>query len=234
MTSTKSTVQVSDMTTDTVISKKETQQVEELEQDKYKDLMVKIDEMAKQLKGLSNYVKDLRKENLQLVKELAKQEKKKAKKNAERAKKGPSGFARPTTITPVLAKFLGTPANEKIARTEVTKKITSYVKEHNLQQPDNKRVILLKGKHGKALAKVLSPVVDPVSGEKTDLTFFNLQRYLKHHFVKEEPAAKAPATKAPAATKAKAPASTETKVKKVKKKTKKAKKKVPLASGVKA
>tara|TARA_B100000941_G_scaffold233196_1_gene175725 strand:+ start:5818 stop:6492 length:675 start_codon:yes stop_codon:yes gene_type:complete len=224
MTSTKSTVQVSDMTKDTVTSKKDTT-VEELEQDKYKDLMVKIDEMAKQLKGLANYVKDLRKENLQLVKELAKQEKKKAKKNAERAKKGPSGFARPTRITPVLAKFLGIPAEEKIARTEVTKKITSYVKEHNLQQADNKRVILLKGKHGKALAKVLSPVVDPVSGEKTDLTFFNLQRYLKHHFVKEEPATKAPAaTKAPVAT-----------VKKVKKKTKKTKKaKVPLASGVKA
>ena len=231
MTSTKSTVQVSDMTKDTVTSKKETQQVEELEQDKYKDLMVKIDEMAKQLKGLANYVKDLRKENLQLVKELAKQEKKKAKKNAERAKKGPSGFARPTRITPVLAKFLGIPAEEKIARTEVTKKITIYVKEHNLQQPDNKRIILLKGKHGKALAKVLSPVVDPVSGEKTDLTFFNLQRYLKHHFIKEATAA----TKAPAATKAKAPKATASTVKKVKKKTKKAKKaKVPLASGVKA
>jgi len=193
--------------------------------------MVKIDEMAKQLKGLANYVKDLRKENLQLVKELAKQEKKKAKKNAERAKKGPSGFARPTRITPVLAKFLGIPAEEKIARTEVTKKITIYVKEHNLQQPDNKRIILLKGKHGKALAKVLSPVVDPVSGEKTDLTFFNLQRYLKHHFIKEATAA----TKAPAATKAKAPKATASTVKKVKKKTKKAKKaKVPLASGVKA
>lgn len=234
MTSTKSTVQVSDMTKDTVTSKKETQ-VEELEQDKYKDLMVKIDEMAKQLKGLANYVKDLRKENLQLVKELAKQEKKKAKKSAERAKKGPSGFARPTRITPVLAKFLGIPAEEKIARTEVTKKITSYVKEHNLQQPDNKRVILLKGKHGKALAKVLSPVVDPVSGEKTDLTFFNLQRYLKHHFIKEAPAvAKAPVAKAKAPV-AKAPVTTETKVKKVKKKAKKAKKsKVPLASGVKA
>ena len=56
MTSTKSTVKVSDMTKDTVTSKKETQQVEELEQDKYKDLMVKIDEMAKQLKGLANFV----------------------------------------------------------------------------------------------------------------------------------------------------------------------------------
>ena len=99
--------------------------------------MVKIDEMSKQLKGLSNYVKELRKENLQLVKELAKQEKK-AKKAEDRAKKGPSGFARPTDITPELAKFLGIPADEKIARTDVTKKITGYVKEHNLQQADNK------------------------------------------------------------------------------------------------
>ena len=203
MTSTKSTVQVSDMTTDTVTSKKDTP-VEELEQDKYKDLMVKIDEMSKQLKGLSNYVKELRKENLQLVKELAKQEKKKAKKAEDRAKKGPSGFARPTEITPELAKFLGIPADEKIARTDVTKKITGYVKEHNLQQADNKRVILLKGKHGKALAKVLSPIVDPVTGDSVDLTFFNLQRYLKHHFPKTDASA-APAKKS-ASTKKAAPA----------------------------
>ena len=233
MTSTKSTVKVSDMTKDTVTSKKETQQVEELEQDKYKDLMVKIDEMAKQLKGLANYVKDLRKENLQLVKELAKQEKKKAKKAEDRAKKGPSGFARPTDITPELAKFLGIPADEKIARTDVTKKITGYVKEHNLQQVDNKRVILLKGKYGKALAKVLSPIVDPVTGDSVDLTFFNLQRYLKHHFPKSAPAAKKAVTKKAAPTK-----KAKEEVKKVTKKTKKTKKakksKVPLASGVKA
>tara|TARA_X000000368_G_scaffold398046_1_gene367750 strand:- start:204 stop:902 length:699 start_codon:yes stop_codon:yes gene_type:complete len=232
MTSTKSTVKVSDMTKDTVTSKKENT-VEELEQDKYKDLMVKIDEMSKQLKGLSNYVKDLRKENLQLVKELAKQEKKKAKKAEDRAKKGPSGFARPTDITPELAKFLGIPADEKIARTDVTKKITGYVKEHNLQQVDNKRVILLKGKYGKALAKVLSPIVDPVTGDSVDLTFFNLQRYLKHHFPKSAPAAKKAVTKKAAPTK-----KAKEEVKKVTKKTKKTKKakksKVPLASGVKA
>ena len=234
MTSTKSTVKVSDMTKDTVTSKKENT-VEELEQDKYKDLMVKIDEMSKQLKGLSNYVKDLRKENLQLVKELAKQEKKKAKKAEDRAKKGPSGFARPTDITPELAKFLGIPADEKIARTDVTKKITGYVKEHNLQQVDNKRVILLKGKYGKALAKVLSPIVDPVTGDSVDLTFFNLQRYLKHHFPKSAPAAK---KAAPAAKKAAPVKKAKEEVKKVTKKTKKTKKakksKVPLASGVKA
>ena len=54
MTSTKSTVKVSDMTKDTVTSKKDTK-IEELEQDKYKDLMVKIDEMAKQLKKTCNW-----------------------------------------------------------------------------------------------------------------------------------------------------------------------------------
>ena len=238
MTSTKSTVQVSDMTKDTVTSKKDTQ-VEELEQDKYKDLMVKIDEMAKQLKGLANYVKDLRKENLQLVKELAKQEKKKAKKAEDRAKKGPSGFARPTDITPELAKFLGIPADEKIARTDVTKKITGYVKEHNLQQADNKRVILLKGKYGKALAKVLSPVVDPVTGDAVDLTFFNLQRYLKHHFPKTATSAAPAAPSKKSASTKKAPTKkAKEEVKKVSKKAKKTKKakksKVPLAQSVKA
>ncbi|OUX67226.1 MAG: hypothetical protein CBD38_03310 [bacterium TMED178] len=245
MTSNKSTVKVSDMTTETVTSKKDIP-VEELEQDKYRDLMVKIDEMSKQLKGLSSYVKELRKENLQLVKELAKQEKKKAKKAEDRAKKGPSGFARPTEITPELAKFLGIPADEKIARTDVTKKITGYVKEHNLQQADNKRVILLKGKHGKALAKVLSPVVDPVTGDSVDLTFFNLQRYLKHHFPKttatkapEKKATKAPEKKATKASEKKATKAPEKEVKKVtKKSSKKSKKvkksKVPLAQGVKA
>lgn len=230
MTSNKSTVKVSDMTTDTVTSKKETQQVEELEleQDKYKDLMVKIDEMSKQLKGLSSYVKELRKENFQLVKEITKQEKKKAKKAEDRAKKGPSGFARPTDITPELAKFLGIPADEKIARTDVTKKITGYVKENNLQQADNKRVILLKGKYGKALAKILSPVVDPVTGDSVDLTFFNLQRYLKHHFPKSDAAKKASPVK-----KAKEEVKKETK--KSAKKSKKVKKaKVPLVPGVKA
>lgn len=238
MTSNKSTVKVSDMTTETVTSKKDIP-VEELEQDKYRDLMVKIDEMSKQLKGLSSYVKELRKENLQLVKELAKQEKKKAKKAEDRAKKGPSGFARPTEITAELAKFLGIPADEKIARTDVTKKITGYVKEHNLQQADNKRVILLKGKHGKALAKVLSPVVDPVTGDSVDLTFFNLQRYLKHHFPKTGAKTATPA-KAPAKKAAKAPVKkAKEEVKKVaKKSTKKSKKvkksKVPLAQGVKA
>ncbi len=237
MTSTKSTVKVSDMTKDTVTSKKDTK-VEELEQDKYKDLMVKIDEMAKQLKGLANFVKDLRKENLQLVKELARQEKKKAKKAEDRAKKGPSGFARPTAITAELAKFLGIPADEMIARTDVTKKITSYVKEHNLQQADNKRVILLKGKYGKALAKVLSPIVDPVTGDAVDLTFFNLQRYLKHHFPKMDAKKAALAKKAAPTKKATPTKKAKEEVKKVTKKTKKTKKakkaKVPLASGVKA
>ena len=131
-----------------------------------------------------------------------------------------------------MAKFLGIPADEKIARTDVTKKITGYVKEHNLQQADNKRVILLKGKYGKALAKVLSPVVDPVTGDAVDLTFFNLQRYLKHHFPKTSTQKAAAPTKKAPAKKAKE------EVKKVSKKTKKTKKakkaKVPLAQSVKA
>merc|ERR1712070_576862 len=103
----------SDMTKDTVTSKKETQQVEELEQDKYKDLMVKIDEMAKQLKGLANYVKDLRKENLQLVKELAKQEKKKSKESRGQSKEGTKWIRQTNGNHSRIGQILGNPSRRE-------------------------------------------------------------------------------------------------------------------------
>ena len=45
----------------------------------------------------------------------------------------PSGFAKPGPVSPELAKFLGLGNGELIARTEVTKAINAYCKEHNLQ-----------------------------------------------------------------------------------------------------
>lgn len=83
-----------------------------------------------------------------------------------------SGFAKPTTVSAELASFLGIPNEELIARTEVTKRINKYVKEHSLQNEANKRVIILDD----TLRKLVNPPSD------VDLTFFNLQKYLKHHY----------------------------------------------------
>jgi chromatin remodeling complex protein RSC6 len=50
-----------------------------------------------------------------------------------------SGFNKALTPSPQLAAVIGT---EPMPRTEVTKRLWAYIKEHNLQNPANKRNIL--------------------------------------------------------------------------------------------
>ena len=68
--------------------------------------------------------------------------------------------------------FIGVPEGSLMARTEVTKKITTYIKDHNLQDQKDKRHIL----PDKKLTKLLK------LGKEDVVTYFNLQKYLKIHF----------------------------------------------------
>ena len=63
----------------------------------------------------------------------------------------------------------------KLARTQVTKEITAYIKEHNLQNQENKKIILPDKKLGALL-----------NAGKEEVTYFNLQKFMKVHFIKEE------------------------------------------------
>lgn len=108
---------------------------------------------------------------------MVRQEKtiRKLKKNlipeSERKPRKPSGFAKPAYLSPELCLFLNVDIGTELARTDVTKKLLSYVKDHNLQNPENKRVILLDD----ALNKLLKP--------DCEVTYFNIQRLLKGHYV---------------------------------------------------
>ncbi|KAF5779368.1 putative transcription regulator SWI/SNF-BAF60b family [Helianthus annuus] len=57
--------------------------------------------------------------------------------NKEVKKKG-GGFTKLCTLSPQLQKFTGVP---ELARTEVVKQLWSYIREHDLQDPANKRNI---------------------------------------------------------------------------------------------
>lgn len=92
------------------------------------------------------------------------------------AKSAPNGFAKPTKISDELCEFLKAPKNTEKARTDVTKAIHSYVQEKKLSDPTNKRIILA---HKDETLKKLLGVTD-----KDSVTYFNLQRYLKKHFLK--------------------------------------------------
>ena len=97
-----------------------------------------------------------------------------SKKKRKTGNRQPSGFVKPTRISDELAKFLDKPAGTEMARTEVTRDINKYIREHNLQDKANGRQINPDSK----LASLLKVA-------KTDvLTYFNLQRYMSPHFAK--------------------------------------------------
>ena len=87
----------------------------------------------------------------------------------------PSGFVKPSIISDQLAMFLGKPAGTKMARTDVSKEINTYIRVHGLQDPFNGRRINPDEKLRKLLG--VSP--------NDELTYFNLQKYMKPHFYKE-------------------------------------------------
>lgn len=126
---------------------------------------------AKQLQG------DLKKVQRQYAKLLKSKKSKKSRGGAQNgAAKPPSGFQKPTGVSEELAAFLSLDKDIKIPRTEVTRNLTKYIKDNNLQKPEDKRIIVPDAKLGKLLGTTDSDVV----------SFFNLQGYLKKHFVKVE------------------------------------------------
>jgi hypothetical protein len=71
-----------------------------------------------------------------------------------------------------------------LARTDVTRLITLYVKHFKLQDKDHPKNILLDSQYGKKLESLLSERKDD-DGNDMDLTFINLQKFIKHHFFKK-------------------------------------------------
>lgn len=137
-----------------------------------------LTEFAKNIQALSESLNKMKTEfrvlEKQVLREAKTMDKVNAKRNKNKGSRAPSGFVKPAAISPELAKFLGVDADTKMARTDVTKMITSYVKQNMLQASDNGRRIMPDSKL-KALLKVT---------DKDEVTYFNLQKYMKHHFVK--------------------------------------------------
>jgi chromatin remodeling complex protein RSC6 len=103
---------------------------------------------------------------------------KNTKKRKANANRQPSGFVKPTRISSDLAKFLGRDEGVEMARTEVSKEINQYIRANSLQDKSNGRII-------KADAK-LKKLLNLADGD--ELTYFNLQKYMKHHFIKADAA----------------------------------------------
>ena len=145
----------------------------------------KMNEFSAKLQQISSIFSSMKGDFKTLEKTIARELKAAAKASSKRAKRAgnrqPSGFVKPTRISDELAKFLGKAQGTEMARTDVSKEINAYIRANNLQRPDNGRFIVPDAK----LTTLLK------LGKNDELSYFNLQRYMKPHFIKTEAAASA-------------------------------------------
>ena len=143
--------------------------------------VTKLQEFGAKIQQLTGILAALKQDFKTLDKVVAREMKalqKNSKKRKANSNRQPSGFVKPTRISSDLAKFLGRDEGVEMARTEVSKEINQYIRANSLQDKTNGRIIKADAK----LKKLLN------LGDGDELTYFNLQKYMKHHFIKADAA----------------------------------------------
>lgn len=160
------------------------QEASSMEQ-KIAEFSAKLQQVHSIFSSLKGDFKTLEKGVTRELKAAAKAAAKKSKRAGNRA---PSGFVKPTRISDELARFLGKDIGTEMARTAVSKEINEYIVANKLQNKDNGRFINPDAK--------LTQLLKIKKGDQ--LSYFNLQTYMKHHFIKADPAVAAAAAAASA------------------------------------
>ena len=150
-----------------------------------------LSNLTEQLKALSTEFTTRVRDAVKATQEAAKAAKKEARDSKKKRKVDPAtlnpeqraawearrannAFLKEKPLSPELCQFMGLKAGEMRSQTDVTKFISEYVKSHSCFDPTFRRRILPNA----ALAKLLR--VD----DKTEVTYLNLQKFLKVHFIK--------------------------------------------------
>lgn len=102
---------------------------------------------------------------------------KKEQKTGAKVKKErkPCGFAVSSKVSPEMCEFMGRKEGELISRIEITQYLNKYIKEKDLENPENRQNIM----PDEGLWKILG---EEARNEK--ITHFTIQKYLNKHFLK--------------------------------------------------
>jgi chromatin remodeling complex protein RSC6 len=141
------------------------------------DLFTQFEEMMDGLSSVKFQISSLQQSLKQLEKNVKKQMKGLKKEVTKKKSKGnrqPSGFAKPSKVTKELCDFMNKTEGTEIARTEVTRALVAYIKQNKLENEHNSKIITPDLK-----LKFLLGLED---GQ--ELTYFNIQKYMNKHFVK--------------------------------------------------
>jgi chromatin remodeling complex protein RSC6 len=137
----------------------------------FQNILDVLNNFKLQFSFMHQQVKNLEKNVKKQMKELNKKITKNARKN-ENKKQILSGFARPSKVSKELCDFMHKTEGTEIARTEVTCALVNYIKEHNLENKENKKIILPDDN--------LKFLLGIENGE--EVTYFTIQKYMNKHF----------------------------------------------------
>lgn len=158
--------------TETQTPKTETKQQEiSSEKESFIQLLVCVKNIKEQTSLLTKMIKEVEKKCNKKIKSLEKE----CKKSKNKGNKQPSGFANPTNVSKQLCEFMHKPLDTKMARTDVTKYIIQYIKNNKLEDPTNAKII----KPDNALSSLFD-----IKNNDEILTYFNMQRHMNKHFLK--------------------------------------------------
>jgi chromatin remodeling complex protein RSC6 len=136
----------------------------------FEQLISQLTVMKTQITGIQQNIKQLEKS----VKKQMKGLKKEVVKTKNKGNRQPSGFAKPSKVTKELCDFMNKEEGSEIARTDVTRALVAYIKENKLENTSNSKIISPDNK-----LKLLLGLDDD-----QELTYFNIQKYMNKHFVK--------------------------------------------------
>jgi chromatin remodeling complex protein RSC6 len=137
----------------------------------------KVAAINREVRELQSIGRTLERDFTQVIRVITKQ---KSKNKSNMENRPLSGFAMPSLLSKELYSFLNIEEGTRIPRKDVTRKLNEYIKERNLRDEKDKRRITPDA----ALMKIFG------CKETDNVTYFNLQTYMKHHFIKDvKPAA---------------------------------------------
>lgn len=149
----------------------------------FSELVARLDEELKatQQDKARNVPTKTWKELIKLVNRAQKLAKKatRRRRNANAGKSNEnSGFNKPVAVSESMAKFLKSSPSELHSRSEVTKAVCAYIREHALQDPERRKIIVPD--------KRLTKLLNYNAAEEPELTYPYLQVKLKDHFPKSQ------------------------------------------------
>ncbi len=143
----------------------------------WEDLFVTYENELKQCKKQPNQKQNLLKSLNQLRMDTYRLLRIRNRSTDGKGRSNNSGFNKPVKVTPDLARFINVEPNEEVTRVLITQKLCSYVKEKELQNPEDRREILPDDE-----LKKLFDVNDANKDQK--LTYYSMQRRIQPHIIK--------------------------------------------------